>query len=91
MSSVNGILNCFVNTPRELDRSLIGFSLGLKGSYNTTDCSNTTVQLVSDGLMVWTSLTNILTNVVQPYYDLSTFMISASNYAVACSFISQMT
>ena len=41
--------------------------------------------------MVFDSIINIATNVVQPYYDLSTFMISASNTAVACSFISQMT
>ena len=91
MTSVNGLMNCLVNTPRELDTSIVGFSLGLRGTYNTTDCSNTTVQLVSDGMMVVDSLINVATNVVQPYYDLSTFMISASNYAVACSFISQMS
>ena len=91
MTSVTGVLNCLTNTPKELDTALVGLSLGLKGTYNTTDCSNTTVQLVTDGLAVVTSLINVATNVVQPYYDLSTFMISASNTAVACSFISQMS
>ena len=91
MTSVSGIMNCLTNTPSELDQALIGISFGLKGTYNTTDCSNSTTQLVTDGLMVVDSIINIATNVVQPYYDLSTFMISASNAMVACSFISQMT
>ena len=91
MSSVSGIMNCLTKTYTEIDQAFIGFAFGLKGSYNTTDCSNTTTQLVTDGLAVIDSLINVATNVVQPYYDLSTFLISSSNAAVACSFIGQMT
>merc|ERR1719331_211990 len=91
MTSVSGVMNCLTNTYTELDQVMVGVSYGLKGTYNTTDCSNTTVQLVKDGVMVIDSLMNVFTNVMQPYYDLSTLMISASNYAVACSFIGQMS
>ena len=46
--------------------------------------------LVNDGITVKDSILNVLANVVQPYYDISTFMISASNTAVACTMTTQL-
>ena len=74
-----------MNTLDEITDIPIGVSFGWKGSYNETDCSNSMTTLVSDGITVKDSLLDILANVVQPYYDISTFMISASNTAVACT------
>ena len=83
-------MNCLMNTPSEMTEIPHGISYGLKGSWNDTDCSDTMDTLVADGIVVYTSILGMASNLIQPYYDISTFMISASNSMVACSFTSQM-
>ena len=68
----------------------IGISYGWKATYNETDCSTSMTTLVADGITVYESVLNVLANVVQPYYDTSTFLISASNTAVACAATTQL-
>merc|ERR1711865_354215 len=79
-----------MNTRSDISDIPIGVSFGWKNSYNDTDCSDSMTTLVADGLTVKDSMLAVLSNFVQPYYDVSTFMISASNTAVACTATSQL-
>ena len=90
MTSVNAVLNCLFNTPGEITDIPEGVAYGLKGSYDETDCSISMVTLVTDTLTTYESVLGIASNLIQPYYDLSTMAISSSNAMVACSFNSQM-
>ena len=68
-----------------------GFAAGIKGSFDTTDCASTTDTMVTDFLDLVDSLENFMSNIIQPYYDLSTLMISIGNNNVACSANAQAT
>ena len=83
-------MNCIMNTRDELTDVPIGVAYGWKSTYTETDCSTSMTTLVADGITVYESVLAVFENVVQPYYDASTFLISASNTAVACAATTQL-
>mmetsp|Transcript_5023 Transcript_5023/g.7552 ORF Transcript_5023/g.7552 Transcript_5023/m.7552 type:complete len:92 (+) Transcript_5023:170-445(+) len=64
---------------------MLGFGYGLKGDTSmNTSCSTEIYEMYTKLYKMYTSVTNIATNLLQPYYDASDVMIAGSNLMVAC-------
>ena len=86
VTEVQAFKNCLLNgysdkTLYDLPR---GFTYGLKGSYNTTECLRATNIAISKYDIFWEELLRIDENIMAPYYSGFEALIQLSNVQVAC-------